>query len=34
MTNKLILDKNLIGGLKMLPPERHGSGIEMTTLKG
>jgi hypothetical protein len=35
MTNKLILDQNLNGGLEILPPqERHGSGIQMTVLKG
>jgi hypothetical protein len=27
MTNKLILDQNLNGGLKIIPPERHGSGL-------
>jgi hypothetical protein len=34
MLNKLILDQNLNGGLKIIPPERHGSGIQMTALKG
>jgi hypothetical protein len=33
MMNKVILNQNLNAGLKKVPQERHGSGIEIATLK-